>query len=182
MFIANGTHQNIDFQYRLPEYKTSRRQLISIGGQIQISGELNEKQIGIIVQFHSVYGMCKYNEISMFKGFFIPYIYSVDIPISAEIITELVIQNREFNELKGRKQRAEAAIAVNAQIEENAGEKLTNFQMEIEEKPMKDRDVTISEKIVITRDKERGAPQDPTKGPLGIITDFMRPKQKKSNG
>jgi hypothetical protein len=178
MFIANGMHQTLSFQYRLPEYKTYRQQKVTIGGQTQISGELNEKQIDIIAQFHQKYGMIKASDIHLFKGFFIPYVYSVDNPISADIIMELVIQNREYNRILGEKLRAEAAIAVNAMIEENAGEKLTSFEMEIAEKPGKNSEQTIGEKIVITRSKERGAPQDPGngKGPLGIITDFIRPK------
>jgi hypothetical protein len=180
MFIANGMHQTLSFQYRLPEYKTYRQQRVPIGGQIRLSGELNEKQIDIIAQFHQKYGMVKASEIQMFKGYYIPYVYSVDAPISAEIIMELIVQNREYNRLLGEKLRAEAAIAVNALIEENAGEKLTSFEMEIFEKTDKNREEQpIGEKIVITRSKERGAPQDPGtgKGPLGIVTDFLRPKQ-----
>jgi hypothetical protein len=180
LFVANGTHQNIDFQYRLPEYKTYRMQQIPIGGQIKLSGELNEKQIDIIIQFHLKYGMVKYTEISQFKGFLIPYVYSIDEPIPAVSIVELIIQNREFNKVLGEKLRAEAAVAVNAQIEENAGDKLTNFEMEIKEAPSKDRDPTIEETIRVTRDKERGAPQGPDTGrsTLGVITDFIRPKPK----
>ena len=177
MYIANGTHQAIDFQYRLPEYKTYRQQMIPIGGQIKISGELNEKQIDIIAQFHAKYGMIRSNELSQFRGYLIPYIYSVDTPIPADIIADLIIHNREINKIKGEKLRAEAAIAVNQMIEDNAGEKLTSLEMEITEKQEKDREPSIAEKITITRSKERGAPQDPNnKGPLGIITDFIRPK------
>jgi hypothetical protein len=177
MYIVNGLNAAIDFQYRLPEYKTYRMQNIPIGGQIRISGELNEKQISIIAQFHAKYGMIHVNEIDQFRNVLIPYMYSTDTPITQEKIVELIIHNREVNKRLGEKLRAEAAIAVNAQIEENAGEQLTSFEMEIVEKKMNDRDQEIEEKIVITRSKERGAPQDPNaKGPLGIIADFVRPK------
>jgi hypothetical protein len=177
MFIANGLHQAVDFQYRLPEYKTYRQQMIPMGGQIRISGELNEKQIDIIAQFHAKYGMIRSNELDQFKGFLIPYIYSIDTPVSAETIAELIVHNREVQKVKGEKLRAEAAVAVNAMIEDNAGEKLTSFEMEITEKPAKDQDPTIAERITITRSKERGAPQDPSgKSSLGTIADFIRPK------
>lgn len=179
LYIANGTHQNIDFQYRLPEYKTYRQQNIPIGGQIRISGELNEKQIEIIIQFHIKYGMVKYSEIGDFKNYYVPYVYSIDNPIPAETIAELVVQNREFNKRLGERLRAEAAIAVNSLIEENAGDKLTAFEMEITEKQSKDRDPTIAEKITVTRDKERGAPQEGNKSTLSAITDFIRSKPKK---
>jgi hypothetical protein len=177
MYIANGTSQNIDFQYRLPEYKTYRMQAIPIGGQIRISGELNEKQIDIIVQFHMKYGMIKYTELADFRNYFIPYIYSTDNPISAEVMAELIIHNREVAKKQGERLRAEAAVAVNKMIEDNAGEQLTTFEMEITEKQSKDREPTIAEKITITRDAKKGAPQDPNpRGPLGVITDFIRPK------
>jgi hypothetical protein len=172
------THQVIDFQYRLPEYKNFRQQNIPIGGQIQISGELNEKQIGIIVEYHLKYGMLKGSDISNFKGFYIPYVFSVDNPVSADIIAEGIIQNRQFNKALGVKLRAEAAVAVSAQIEENSMDRLDNLEFEVEEMPSKDRDPTISEKIRVTRDPERGAPIEPTKGPLGVITDFIRPRPK----
>lgn len=153
--------------------------MIPIGGQIRISGELNEKQIDIIISFHLKYGMVKFSEINEYKGFFIPYVYSVDNPISAEVIAELIIQNREYNKKLGEKLRAEAAIAVNSMIEENAGDKLTAFEIEIKEKQTKDRDPEIDEKIVITRDKERGAPQE-EKSTLASLSDFIRSKPKKT--
>jgi hypothetical protein len=165
----------------LPEYKTFRQQNIPIGGQIKISGELNEKQIDIIIQFHQKYGMLKASEIASFTGFFIPYVYSTDTPVSENVIAELISQNRLFNKSLGEKLRAEAAVAVNSQIEENAQRELDNFELEIEELPSKDRDVTINEKYRVTRDIERGAPQGPTKGPFGVIADFVRkPKPKQS--
>jgi hypothetical protein len=181
MYIANGTHQNVDFQYRLPEFKNYRRQMISIGGQIKLSGELTIEQIDIIAQFHAKYGMIRVNELDQFKGYFIPYIYSIDVPVTAEKIVELVERNREVNKKLGEKLRAEAAVAVNHQIEENAGEKLTSFEMEITEKQTKDRDPEIEEKIVITRSKERGAPQDPNERSTlgGIVTDLFRTQQPK---
>lgn len=179
MYIANGTHQSIDFQYRLPEYKNYRQQTIPIGGQIKISGDLSPQQIDLIIQFHVKYGMVKYNEISDFKGFFIPYVYSIDEPLSSEVIAELIIQNRSFNKDLGEKLRAEAAIAVNSQIETNAKENVTTFQVEIQETVSKDRDPTISEKIVVTRDQNRGAPQGPThRSPISLVSDFIKSKPK----
>jgi hypothetical protein len=165
----------------LPEYKTYRMQNIPIGGQIRLSGELDEKQIDTIVQFHVKYGMIRVTELDQFRGYFVPYMFSIDVPIPAEKIVELIVHNREVTKVLGEKLRAEAAVAVNAQIEENAGEKLTAFEMEITEKQSKDRDPEIAEKITITRAKERGAPQDPSsKGPAGVVTDLFRTQMKKA--
>jgi hypothetical protein len=161
MFIANGTHQNIDFQYRLPKTKNYRAQMIPIGQQIRISGELSREDVDAIIFGHQIYGMIAANEISRFKGFHIPYVYSLDGPVSAEIIAELIIQNREYNDRLGRQLREEAAVTVSDQIEKNTTDTLKSLEMTIEELPSKDRDVSFSEGIRVTRDRERGAPQGP---------------------
>jgi hypothetical protein len=171
MFIANGMHQNVDFQYRLPETKTYRTQLIPIGQQIRISGDLSQKDIERVIESHLPYGMVAAREISKFKGFFIPYVYSVGEPVTSEQITELILQNREYNENLGRKLRKEAAVAVSASIEEGTTDTLRNFEMTIEELPSKDRDPTFSDAIRVTRDKERGAPQ----GPIDFSRKIVRP-------
>jgi hypothetical protein len=166
MFVANGSHQNIDFQYRLPKYRSYRTQMIPIGQQIRLSGELSKDEIDIIIAHHSVYGMVSSKEIANFKGFNIPCVYSIDNPIPAEIIVELIVQNREFNEQLGKRLRQEAAVAVNSIIENNTTDTLKNLEMTIEEISTKERDATFAEGIRVTRDKEKGAPQGPDKGLL----------------
>jgi hypothetical protein len=165
MFIANGMHQNIDFQYRLPQYKSYRTQLIPVGGQIRISGELTSDEIDRIALHHAIYGMVSARDFKNYRGFHIPYIYSVNEPISADLIAELVEQNRIYNVELGKQLRQEAAVAVSATIEDNlppqTTERLKNLDMTIEEVPSKDRDATIDEGIRITRDIEKGAPQGP---------------------
>jgi len=123
--------------------------------------------IELIVQFHEKYGIMKASDISSYKGFFIPYVYSVDNPVHENIIAELIVQNRLFNKELGERLRRDAAVTVNATIEENAQDKLTNFEMTIEEYRVKDRDTQLApEGIRVTRSKERGAPQEPPKTPL----------------
>jgi hypothetical protein len=168
MFIANGSHQIIDFQYRLPEYKNYRQQTIPIGGQIRISGELSSKDIEMIVEHHTIYGMVNFREISDHKDMFIPYIYSVDNYMSADTIAELVVQNREFNTELGKKQRQAAALTVNSMIEESISDTLKNFEMTVVEQESPTRDATISEGIRVTRDREKGAPQGPDKNPIDL--------------
>jgi hypothetical protein len=125
------------------------------------------ENIDLIVQFHQKYGIMKASEISSYKGYFIPYVYSVETPVNEDVIAELVIQNRIFNKELGERLRRDAAVTVNAAIEENAQDKLTNFEMTIEEYRVKDRDTQlVPEGIRVTRSKERGAPQEPPKTPL----------------
>ena len=165
LYIANGTHQNIDFQYRLPGAKSLRQQIIPIGGQQVLSGDLDDKLINSIVETHAKYGMVRCDEISKFRGFSVPYVYSVDKPVSADIIAELVEQNRRYNQDLGVKIRKEAALAVNSIIENQiVGEPLKNLELTIEEVGTKDKSPEMNEGIRITRDRELGAPQSPPKG------------------
>lgn len=161
MFIANGTHQNIDFQYRLPEHKSYRQQSIPIGGQIQISGDLSSKDIDAIAEHHAIYGMIPANQLSGAKDFLVPYVYSIGDPVSQEVITALIVQNREFSMVQGVKQRQEAAITVNQQVEDYMPGHLKNLEMTVEELPSKDRDPVINEGVRVTRDRDKGAPQEP---------------------
>jgi hypothetical protein len=175
MFIANGTQQNIDFQYRLPNVKNYRAQLIPIGQQIKISGELSQEDINAIITGHSIYGMVASKEIANFRGFFIPYVYSINSPISSETMSELIVQNRIYHETLGKKLREEAAVAVSSTIENNTTDNLKSLEMSIEELPSKDRDATFSEGIRVTREKEKGAPQGPDKGQFDYSRKVIRP-------
>jgi hypothetical protein len=166
MFVANGMHQNMDFQYRLPGTKTYRTQMIGIGEQVRLSGDLTREQVDVIIAHHSIYGMIAAKDISQFKGFHIPYVYALDNPVSAETIAELIVQNREYNFQLGRRLREEAAVAVSNEIEQNTTDHLKSLEMTIEEMPSKERDATFSEGIRITRDKDKGAPQGPDRGLL----------------
>jgi hypothetical protein len=168
LFIANGSHSVIDFQYRVPEVKNYRQQNIPIGGQIRISGELNQEDIDLIIEHHTVYGMVHYKEIAKHKYMEIPYIYSVDNFIPSDVIRELIIQNREFNTEKGKSQRQAAAITVNNMIEESLSDTLKNFEFSVVEEQSKDRDPTFSEGVRVTRDKDKGAPQSPDKNPIDL--------------
>jgi hypothetical protein len=164
MFVANGTHQNIDFQYRLPEVRNYRQQIINIGGQIRISGDLSAKDIDAIISAHEIYGMVEASEISQKHGTHIPYIYSVDKPISANSIAELVAHNRVVNNALGVKYRQEAAVAVSQQITNNNEnpDVLRSLEMGIKEKPS-NKDLEVDEVVRVTTDFERGASQDPNR-------------------
>jgi hypothetical protein len=162
MFIANGTHQNIDFQYRIPEYKNYRQQNIPVGGQIRISGELSPKDVEAIVATHEIYGMVEASKISDFRGWHIPYIYSIGDPISAGVIAELVEHNRTVHTELGIKYRQEAAVALDSLIKDNSKDNRVNqVEMAIEEIDTKRKDTEVNEKVRVTTDRERGASQDP---------------------
>jgi hypothetical protein len=162
MFIANGTHQNIDFQYRVPEYKNYRQQNIPIGGQIRISGELSPKDVEAIIATHEIYGMVEASKIADFRGWHIPYIYAIGEPISAGVIAELVAHNRIVDTEMGIKYRQEAAVALDGLIKDNTKDsKVNQIETAIEEIDTKRKDPEIFEKIRVTTDRERGASQDP---------------------
>jgi hypothetical protein len=163
MFIANGTHQNIDFQYRIPEYKNYRQQTIPIGGQIRISGDLSPKDIEAIVATHEIYGMVEASKIADFRGWHIPYIYSIGNPISAGVIAELVEHNRAVNTDLGIKYRQEAAVALDGLIKDSSKDKLNQVEVSIEEIDTRNpnKQPEVNERVRVTTDRERGASQDP---------------------
>jgi hypothetical protein len=163
MYVANGTHQNIDFQYRIPEYKNYRQQTIPIGGQIRISGELSPKDVEAIVATHEIYGMVEASKIADFRGWHIPYIYSVGDPINAGVIAELVEHNRTVNTELGMKYRQEAAVALDGLIKDSSKDKVNQIETTIEEFDSKNphKEPEMFERIRVTTDRERGASQDP---------------------
>jgi hypothetical protein len=161
MYVANGTHQNIDFQYRLPEVKNLRQQSIPIGGQIRISGDLSQKDIDSIINCHVIYGLVNTKEMRNRRGWFVPYVYSIDEPIAHDIIRELITQNRLITDERGRQQRENAAVTVHKQIQDGTTDRLMNLEMVIEEQATKNKDAEFYEKIQVTNLQEKGAPQDP---------------------
>lgn len=174
LFIANGTHQTIDFQYRLPEVKNYRQQMIAEGGQIRISGNLSIKDVEAVIQCHVHYGMIDYRELSSHRDEYIMYIYSVDQPVPLIAIQELIVRNRLLLEEKGRQIREEAAVTAHKVIQDGTPDRLKSLEFQIEEQPSKSNfgNPEVSENIVVTRLPERGASQDPSKPVSRRMTAF----------
>jgi len=161
MFIANGMHQNLDFQYRLPESKRPRQQIIPIGSQVMLSGELSQKDIDAIIEQHGIYGMIEASEISR-SNEHVAYVYSVGKPVSAEYIAQLVQHNRVIHTELGRRYRQEAAVATSSMIQDNTTDHLNSLEFTIRE-DTKNKDHEIDETVRVTSDEKRGASQNPNR-------------------
>jgi hypothetical protein len=160
MYVANGTHQSIDFQYRLPEVRNYRQQNIPEGGQIRISGNLSQKDIDKIIECHEIYGLIDYRELPSRRGLHTMYIFNIGEPVPVSAIQELIIHNRAVNDETGRIAREEAAVALHKVIQDNTTDRLKSLEFNIEEKATNNRDGEVRENITVTKLPERGASQD----------------------
>jgi len=149
MYIANCTNQVQDFMYRIPENTKLMKQIISIGGQIQIPGELSTTDIDSIVAQHSKYGFVRVDEIDRTKPFF-GLCYSVDKKVDMDKVRRAIVHNQEVLVERGKELRKEAAVAVNNAVEEQTGG-LNSLEMSIEEIDKEGKDSEINEKIRVDR-------------------------------
>ncbi len=158
LYIANATKQEHTFAYRLPERVGEPiLQPIRAGGQVRISGDLNQIQIDAIIEHHRIYGMISVEEAARVKEF-AGLCYSIDKPISFEKLTQMVEHNDDVLTERGKKMRAEAAVATNEQLEQQIIEnrmpdRLQSLEMSVEEVDRDQRDPTpgLAEGVRVTR-------------------------------
>jgi hypothetical protein len=135
MYVLNCTRQMQEFWYRLPESTKLLHQLIPIGGQIQIAGELTTPDIDSIIEQHARYGMVAYSEINKNQPF-IGYCYQIDKRFNniADALQRGFAHNDVVLEDRGQKLREEAAVAINQSIEnQRAPARLTELELTVEE-------------------------------------------------
>lgn len=124
LYIANATRQIHAFMYRAPDddggdprrASAPRTQYIHPGQQIQISGEFSRAQIDNITDQHRQYGLIAVDDIDRHKPF-AGICFSVDKPISAGRIHQLMGHNVEVLQERGREMRKLAAISINNSLE-----------------------------------------------------------------
>lgn len=160
MYILNCTRQVQEFWYRLPESEKLLHQLIPIGGQIQVAGELSTPEIDAIIEQHARYGMVAYSEIDKRQPF-IGYCYQVDKRFSnvVDALQRGFAHNDQVLEERGQRLREEAAVAINQSIEDQrAPARLTELEMTVEEEG---DEGTFHKGVRVTRD-ETETPRSPT--------------------
>jgi hypothetical protein len=151
MYVLNCTRQNQEFWYRLPESTKLLHQMIPIGGQIQVAGDLTTFDIDSIVEQHSRYGMVSYSEIDRAKPF-VGYCYQLDKRFNnvADALQRGLDHNDRVLDALGKQMREEAAIAVNQSIEgQRAPARLTELELTVEEEG---DDGTFHQGIRVTKD------------------------------
>lgn len=154
MYVLNCTRQNQEFWYRLPESDKLLHQLIPIGGQIQVAGELNTPDIDAIIEQHARYGMVAYSEIDKYKPF-IGYCYQLDKRFGdiAAALQRGFDHNDMVLEERGQQLREEAAVAINESIEaQRAPARLTALEMTVEEEG---DEGTFHKGVRVTKDRSQ---------------------------
>lgn len=159
MFIANATKQEFTLMYRVPESTGLRSQLVPIGGQIQVSGDLTQEAIDSIIQQQAKYALIDAAEASRVRDFS-GYCYSIGKPVSMNKIEDLIRHNTDKLVEIGKKIRQEAAISANNALEAGMDEAggpaapgVNKFEMSVVEENHDDRDEmpAIAEGIRVSR-------------------------------
>lgn len=167
LYIGNATKQWHDFIYWVPGAKASRTQRIPIGGQIQISGELDQKAIDSIIQQHAPYGLIASSEVDHAREY-IGLIYAVDSMIRSTQIQRLMVHNAEVLVVQGRETRKQASVASNEALQQNLlesglPENLRAMEASVVEQDHDERspEKPIAEGYRILRDNPQGPEQQP---------------------
>ena len=93
LYIANGTHNNIDFSYSLPAVAGHRIEWIPIGRQSLI-GDFSDIELDAIIQHYSIYGLIEADDLeSAAPGTYVAFIYSTDTPVSDTDVIALLEHN-----------------------------------------------------------------------------------------
>jgi hypothetical protein len=146
MYIANCTNQVQDFMYSLVKGGKTMKQIIPIGGQIQIPGDLTTAQIEMVVAQHSKYGMVRVDEIDRARAF-VGVCYSIDRRIDVNRVRYALEHNHEVLIERGRVIREEAAVSVNNALQEESRD-FRALEMEIKEVPKDGQNIEVEEQKI----------------------------------
>lgn len=152
MYIGNCTVQVQDFQYRLYGNNKTYKQMIPIGGQLPLSGDLDLKDIDFIVEQHAPYGLKAVSELDRSKDF-TGLCYSIDKPINVDQLKKAIHLNHDVLVEQGKATREEAAVVVNNALEEQTKgmSGLQALDLTIQEVERKGEDTQINESIRVDR-------------------------------
>lgn len=129
VYIANVTAQNHEVNFRLPEARKPLSLKIAMGRQV-FAGDFSTPEIDAMVNQLGPYGLAELGQES--KREKVAYLFCVGHPVPAAKMQEILDRNRGILRDEGANRRKEAAVAA-------------NHQMNTEETPMRDVDVSIEE-------------------------------------
>jgi hypothetical protein len=109
LYIGNATRQRYDFQYRTSVGGAVRSQLIPVGSQLKISGELTLGEIDYILGQHSKYGLIAEDRIDRTKDF-AGTCYAVGKPITNVRLMYLMESNLQVLVKRGEEIRKANAV------------------------------------------------------------------------
>lgn len=169
-YVGNATKHDLDFGYRLPESKSGMIIVkVKMGQQMKLTGNLSVLECDAIIEQYKIYGIKNVNDMNLGRGEYNGIIYSIDKPITMDKIRRAMDRNVETLEEQGKKQRMEAAIATNANIETNIGTPLRELEMSVAEiEPPQgfgpDAGSHVAEGVRVNREAEQGGPKVSKRG------------------
>lgn len=161
LFIANCSHQQQHFNYRMLESTRSFEQYVPIGQQIHISRtDLSQADVDYIVEQNRKYGWLSVDEAKNKLGDKnIPMVFSVDRPISSADMYRIINHNRGVLTQDGAERRKEAAVNAHHVISQIDPEAANTLSMTIkEDKPGSVEHDGLNETLTIDP-KAGGRPQ-----------------------
>ena len=160
LYIANCTQQDHNFVYRMLGQNGVRQQMIGVGRQVKLSGDLTTEEIEYVVNQHRRYGMIANSELSGKRRGFNALVYSIDKPVQVDDMALIVEFNREALDEQGRQMRKEAAIAVSNAIEQNTNT-LSALELSVTEEEKPGHTPSVNEGLRVTREEPDGQPTQP---------------------
>jgi hypothetical protein len=134
LYIANCTHQTRILNHRLVEGKARgfSTQTIVMGRQEMIAGEMNRHQIDYIISQHRPYGLLGVEEIDGVTHE-VPMVFSIDKPVSAKLMQQLITHNSLRLKEIGSRLRRDAAIATSHGMREFSPAAAETVSLSVEE-------------------------------------------------
>ncbi|MHB8406234.1 MAG: hypothetical protein ACYDCJ_12505 [Gammaproteobacteria bacterium] len=110
VFVANGTHQHMHFNYRLPEKNSFRSLEIRAGRQARFSEDLSDTDLASLISQLERYGAVGVADV---KHITIPrtLLYSVDRKISSDKIDEARVKDEAARQEVAAQKLEEAGLA-----------------------------------------------------------------------
>lgn len=157
LLVANGTHQNIDFQYRVPEFDKVFSTLIPAGRQLELPVDLNEIQVKFVIAQLERYGARPANDadhLATPRGL----LFSLRKPITTDQLDEAREKDAAIRQEIADQQVENAGIATPA-INGEVGAHLKESTLEVRElePTSSERPVKGGVDTKITVSKEAGA-------------------------
>jgi len=156
LYIANPTVQKQTVCYRVDfdkdgnfkdprdrQFQPARQQTIEPGLQSQLGGDMNKAQIDDIIEQLKPYGLIHAKDVSHAPTSKVPYIYSIDAYVPADVMRRIQFHNSAVMEEAGRQRRAAAAIGSNDVVQRAVQNKF--IEMGIPAQPADSTTVTFEQ-------------------------------------
>ena len=148
LYVANCTKQDYEVQYHLHlvvdggrlrsidanpnQNRPAMRQMIKPGRQIPLGGDLSTVQVESVIRQLVPHGLVGREELYSpdHRNKKIPLVYSLDAPVSADVIRYVMDVNSGYMTEEGRQRRIQAAIATNATVIEAVNKTLAANQID----------------------------------------------------